>query len=807
MLFITAYLIAPLVFVFLILGLGLLINSRSESKINLVYLLLLGLIFMISLGQITTSFSGLAKFSSPLILCLSVLGLALNYQRLITILKNGYQLLALTTTYFFAVIPALIYRKVTWPGWVQLDDTSTFLAITNYIFTFGQKVPTTLISTYDRTIQVVLGGSFYGTYSAATNDVDFNYPIGSLIPLGVLGKVMRIDFAWLYFPILAICMALTAGLFFLLLEKIFINKNLRLISAVTAASATTYYSYILWGGIKEAILVPILTFLFITSNKAVSDFKNKELSRRSFFLYLLTLFALFATSGKSSIGFIIASLVVAMILNFINLVELRVKKDWIFGSVLLLVILFLAKNFIFDILNKYFIPKIPDSGNLARPVNLLQSLGIWPSGDFRSDLYWQPYSLIFIAIVIILTAIGLFHLLKLNQFVIPTAVAVSLAIMLYSSKFSGIWLTGKAIAVASPFLLLAALSSISLIARKVKFVPIAYSLIAVLVAGVGTSNYLAVRHTWLAPSEKVQELAQIGREFKSQGPALMTDYSSLGSRYFLRDISAESASELRVNPIPMRDGNQLKKGFAADIDLFDNKEINNYQLLVLKHTAVGSRPLFNYDLKFTGKYYDVWKLNKLNSDKILSLGLGNNLQPGGQVDCKRISDFASKVNGKIYAAVRKPVQIISLSDNLLPTDWRNNSSKFGAVYPSEKGVINSVVEIPDSDEYEVFVGGSFGGKLEIFIDANRIFNGNTFFEGNPYLSNRLTKTTLEAGKHSIQIKYSSPLALPGAGNKESLGPIYFSSETASTSKVISAPVSNVKALCGQNLDWIAGYSK
>lgn len=807
MLFISAYFIAPIVFFFIILGLGLLLNPRSASKMNLIHHLLIGFILMIAIGQITTSFTNSAKLTPYIIILLSSLGLVINFKQLIMLTKCGYQLSAIVITYLSALLPAFIYRKVTWPGWVKLDDTPSFLALTNYLFTIGQKVPTSVISTYDATIEVVLGGSFYGTYSAETNDVAFNYPIGSLIPLGVLGKVIRIDFAWLYFPILAICMALTAGLFFYLLEKIFVDKNIRLISAVAAASATTYYSYILWGGIKEAVLVPILTFLFIISNNVVIDFKNGLLGKKSILTYLLTVFGFYATTGKSSIGFIISSLALAVIYNFINLAVIRTKKNWLFGLLILLLTFFVLKSFIFNILNKYFIPKIPDSGNLARPVNLLQSLGIWPSGDFRSNLYWQPYIFIVILIVIILIVIGLYNLLKLNQFVIPIAVFVTLAITLYSSKFSGIWLTGKAIAVASPFFMLAALSAISVTAKSVRFKKVTYPLLAVLLIGVATSNYLAIRHTWLAPSEKVQELAKIGQDFKSQGPALMTDYAVAGARYFLRDLSAESASELRVHQIPMRDGKKLDKGFAADIDLFDNKEISDYKLLVLKHSATGSRPLFNYDLKFTGKYYDVWQINNLNSDKITSLGLGNNLQPGGQVDCKQVVNFANTLNGKIFAAVRKPVQIVGLSDNVLPAGWRNNLDKLGAVYPTEKGTINSVVEIPVSGNYQIFVGGSYGGKLEISLDAKKVYSGNTFFEGNLYLSNYLTETKLEKGKHSLQIKYSSPLYLPGAGSKESVGPIYFSSETAASSTVISEPVGNAKSLCSRNLDWIAGYLK
>ena len=148
-----------------------------------------------------------------------------------------------------------------------------------------------------------------------------------------------------------------------------------------------------------------------------------------------------------------------------------------------------------------------------------------------------------------------------------------------------------------------------------------------------------------------------------------------------------------------------------------------------------------------------------------------------------------------------------MSDNVLPTGWRNNASKLGAVYPTQKGTINSIVEVPKSGNYQIFVGGSYGGKLEISLDAQKIYSGSTFFEGNLYLSNYLTETKLEKGKHSLQIKYSSPLYLPGAGNKESVGPIYFSSETAASSTVISEPVSNAKSLCSRNLDWIAGYLK
>ncbi|MFM8329321.1 MAG: hypothetical protein ACKN80_03645, partial [Actinomycetales bacterium] len=110
----------------------------------------------------------------------------------------------------------------------------------------------------------------------------------------------------------------------------------------------------------------------------------------------------------------------------------------------------------------------------------------------------------------------------------------------------------------------------------------------------------------------------------------------------------------RVNAIPMRDGKELQKGFAADIDLFDNEVIKPYKLLVLKHTASGSRPLFNYDLAYEGKYYDVWKQNNFGSANIKSIPLGNNYFASETPRCSAIKELTASAPGRVYAAERRP---------------------------------------------------------------------------------------------------------------------------------------------------------
>ena len=132
-------------------------------------------------------------------------------------------------------------------------------------------------------------------------------------------------------------------------------------------------------------------------------------------------------------------------------------------------------------------------------------------------------------------------------------------------------------------------------------------LASLVVSGVIVSDAFTYKNVSLAPNLQQDELRSIGQMFAGQGPALMTEYSVYGSRYFLRNITAEAASELRVHVIPTRDGNQLPKGSAADIDFFDPATIDYFNLLVLRKAPNASRPPLDYGLAWSGKHYDVWK--------------------------------------------------------------------------------------------------------------------------------------------------------------------------------------------------------
>lgn len=801
MIFIIANVLFPIFLIVTCLGLGLFIKLLLKKEQNLSVSVAEGLAFLISIGYLITLNSYLPKFLPTSVFVLALIGIFTSTTIIKRLIQQKSHFLVLTFTYLCVSLPTFIYGKISWSGWVQLDDTATFLALTDRIMIAGQTLTTSLQSTFDRVIHVIFNNSFFGAYDAIANQQNFKYPIGSLIPVGTFGNLLSIDYAWIYFPYLLICVAITATLFYVVLTSYFKSNWQLLTAAIFSAQASTFYSYALWGGIKELTLVPIFLLNLIHLKQIFDSKKNLVKNPALIFRYLISSFAFYAVAGKSGFGYIVGSLFIYLYVK--NAPKLINRIDFRIFSLLLLSAILSFWSLILKTVNRYLVPEIPDSGNFIRSLNPFQMLGVWPSGDFRNDIYWQPYSQLLLLTLLILCVFGIISSLKSKEYLIPVSAITSLLIVIYSHFFGGIWLTGKAIAVASPFWLSATFIGIHNLDFKGVFKNFKKVGIVGLAIAVTTSNSLSISHAWFAPSEKLQELARIGKEFAGQGPALMTDYSVAGARYFLRYLSAESASELRVHSIPMRDGTELKKGFAADLDLFDNEVISKYKLLVLKHTAVGSRPLFNYELKYEGKYYDVWKLNELESLKIESIPLGNNFTPGGMPNCQTIQDLFSSNIKSIYAAVRAPTYTLSLNDATLPAKWRLPTDQNGSVIPVKRGVIQSIFEVKELASYEIFIGGSFGGELSIKIDGKEVYKANTFFEGNPYLSNYLTELELSAGKHLLELKYQDRFWRPGGSVIQPLGPLYLSQETAANAKITEFFPYDTQKLCKLNVDWLA----
>ncbi len=169
----------------------------------------------------------------------------------------------------------------------------------------------------------------------------------------------------------------------------------------------------------------------------------------------------------------------------------------------------------------------------------------------------------------------------------------------------------------------------------------------------------------------------------------MTEYSPFGVRHFLRSMDPEGVSELRRRPDLLRDGGEVPKGGYADIDQFQLDGLLVYRTLVLVHSPSSSRPPSNYQLVWSGKYYDVWQRPVSATAHILEhVPLGTYPQPAAVPPCSevlRLGRVAAAAHGRVAAVIRPGVVVVDLATATIPSTWQPASDDPGAVYPSPSG--------------------------------------------------------------------------------------------------------------------------
>lgn len=800
---VLVWIVAPIFLLLLSFGVGLLLPFFIRRPINFVVATALGFLVIAILGSLLTISTLIAPHTALIIGVLSLTGFILGFARLRSLVNFDFaSMWAGVLTYLAFGLPVIASGNPTWAGWVKLDDPGTFLAITDRLMSVGRTTPELVTSTYSRVIQTIFDPVGAG---------HFSYPVGSFIPFGVTAKLTRVESAWFFQPYMSISAALVAMLFVLILRSYTSNKILLVLIATGATIASTIYSYVMWGAIKEiVILIPIVLFA-ITIFETQKDPKRKD----NYLFAFVAATGMYFIGGAAGFGFILPTFFVAVLLKLFS--RNRILAYFAVGGLaatLAVVTYFLraGNNAVANIL----IPIIGDTGNLSRALKLTQVAGIWPSQDFRMDPLHPLLTSLMIITATAFVLAGLYFSIKRSLWIVPSLLIATLAVVANSYFWGGIWLTGKAIAVASPvFLLCAGIGAVELWrfahnARRFTWGRLKlHYLVSVLVVLVGSgvfiSDFITYKNVWLAPFSQVDELRKIGHQFAGEGPTLMTEYSVFGSRYFLRDMDAEAVSELRVHVIPARDGSQVPKGFAADIDLFDHSTIDYFKILVLRKSPTASRPPLNYELAWSGQHYEVWRRVDRNVLIKSTLPLGNNFYPAIVPTCDQVSTYLSTMveGDKVFVAHRDKDYVIDFADGDLPSTWYPTNPFTGGVDRVGSGGFSRSFTLDDTDTYDLSIAGSFPGLLKILVDGVNVFSGRSMVEQNSFLTNTLASVKLAGGRHTVTVLYDKPALLPGGDVDSRFGPIFLSTQNAGDVKVTEVSTSRLDQLCTRNLDWIA----
>ena len=753
----------------------------------------LGLALAITALDVAVRVSALRPAAVVIVLVLALAGLALRIRpwqggRLRERLPRPSPWQAAAALGVFAIFaaPVVLSGQATFTGYIKLDDTATFFALTDSAFSHGTSAAGLAPSSYEETLRFYLGAG---------------YPLGSFLPLGIGHSLLRQDIAWLYSPYLAFLAAMLALALESIAAIVVRVAWQRAGIAFIAAQAALLYGYVLWGGVKELAAAMLVATFAATCPAGVS-----LLTLRAWVAPLVVAAAMIAANTVGGLIWLLPIGAGALLVSVQPLGLRRVLRSAAPVPALLgvaaIVISLTGGGFIQQ--NLTALRGGNELGNLIAPLNGLQVLGLWPTGDFRIAPSHLSIAHALVALVALAAAAGIVAAALARAWMVVLYIAgvgvAALAIALLGSP----WLGGKALATASPAFLFAALVGAALLGARGRR-PEALIVAALIAAGVLWSNALAYHDVSLAPRAQLGELARIGGRIAGQGPTLMTEYQPYGVRHFLRGADAEGASELRVRLVQLRNGQTLPKGAYADLNQFDPSAVLVYRTLVLRRSPLESRPPAAYTRIFSGRYYDVWQRPAGGYPAIVAdrpLGTGTGALPA-------CADVRALATGRAVALAAAPAPVPAPASIALASypgePWPAAAGDPGQVALDHPASLAVAVDVPAAGRYAVWLGGAARGTVSVSVDgtiAGRVHDQLQYAGQFSELGER----NLAAGPHTVRLRYGGSGLGPGSGGPPaSAGPLVLA-PAADPAPLLRVAPAAAATLCGRRLYWVEALS-
>jgi hypothetical protein len=751
----------PLLGLVVCTGCGLLVRALARDRIEGPLVPAVGYATVVVAGGLLTASGSTAKLATPVVAALAVLGLALGLRRPTAF--RPWALVAAGVAFAVLAAPIVLSGQATIAGFIKLDDTATWLAFTDRVVDHGRDLGGLAPSTYEATLKLNIGEG---------------YPIGVFVPLGIGSKLIGTDPAWLIQPYMASLGALLSLALWSLATPLASSPRLRAAAAATAAVPALLVGYYLWGGVKEIAAAALIAATAALAVRALSE--PERWSR--LIAPALAAAALIAVLGAGAAIWLLPILLPAAALL---IARIGVLAGSLRCAAVAITVAALALPTLLAGLRPPTSLPLDDSsavGNLARPLEPAQVVGIWGAGDFRFAPDDELLTDALIAVACLAAVAGLVWCLRRHEIGPPLFVLGTLAGCALIAALGSPWVEGKAYATASVAVPFAAMLGVGWLAAAHHTT--AATVVGLAIAGgVAWSNALAYSDVSLAPRDQLAELEQIGDRIAGEGPTLMTEYSPYGSRHFLRDADPESISELRRRPIELRDGTEVPKGEAADTDRVDPAALAVYRTLVIRRSPAASRPPADYHLIWRGEYYEAWQRGPEPARSLDDLPLGARFDPVAVPSCDAVRSLGrSAPAGSRLVASTIPEPVVAAADPALPLD--------------------AVLSVDRAGDYRVWLEASAMPALTTTVD------GETIGTVRGRLSNRggyvdLGNAYLDPGRHRIEVMVDGADLHPGSdGAAATTGHIALATADPADARLLEVDPADAKRLCGRSLDWV-----
>jgi hypothetical protein len=790
----------PAVLLLLCAGAGLLVDRLAGGWLPGALLPAVGAAALIALSQLTTYASVLAEATPYLMLAAAIAGFAAGADRLREIASRrggqrrrlGWELAPPLAIYLLALAPVLLSGRATFSSYMALADSAVHMQGADYLLHHGQSYAhLDQRSSYDLFIN--------GYYNAS-------YPSGADTLFGGSSFLLGLPLIWTFQPFNALMLAFAAGPAGVLARRAGLRAPWAALAAFSICVPALVYGYALVGSVKEVTAL----CLIITLGVLTLEHRRWLPGRARGVLP----FALLAAGGVSAlgVGFGVWPAATAIVLAWVLGDALRrgaarassaVSLVAVGGAIVFVAALPTWLNLSGSLHVAKAISSTANPGNLHKPLEALQVLGVWLRGSYKQSpagaALDATHALIGLAIAT--GALGALSLLRRRQFALTAWVALMLLVWLVVGLSVTTWVEAKGEMLTSSVVVLvcwagvaALLASTRAVARR------AAVLIAVALAGGALASDLAQYHAAnIAPTARYRELASLNERFAGKGPALVTDFDEY-VLYQLRDL--RPAGPDFVYPPPALAALAGGYGQPVDLDRADPHTLEDYPLIVTRRNPKLSPPPAAYALVWEGSYYQVWQRRPAAASASAHLpAVGS---PSAQ--CAQLAALARDTASRphrgmsIAAAVSPELLEIPLTGARHPAAWAHQREGLVLGRP---GRLSASFVLPHAGTWQLWIDGQIMPSVTVSIDGRRLGSVSGQLDGNSLVPDTIlaASTPLSAGTHDVQLTRRGFSPAPGDGGSAVVDGIFMAPSGLAARALRVRPLAGWRSLCGGSYRW------
>jgi hypothetical protein len=795
--FLAVVVLFPLLFWLLSLGCGLLLEWLTGARLPALLLLPLGFGVLIVVSQFTTWWGPTAPLTPLVLLVLALLGFVLSRVRLRERWAERpkgwwWGAAAGVAAYVLVAAPVIAAGRPTFTGYL-LDTTGSIQIagaerLLHHAHDFSTGIPA-----YGTTLAAYFGNG---------------YPSGGHSVLASVGWLSGQSLIWLYSVYQALELSLLALVLVFIARRAGLGVRAAAITGALAAAPALVYAYALMGSIKEITALPMIVLMGALLVCA------RELRAAAGIRAVLP-FAVAAAAALDAIG-IAASPWVGLfgagaLLAAVPIVRWRDLRTLVLGGVGLVVstalvglptVAPISKTLgLAEAVSSSDAQANSDPGNLLRPLKFIQTLGVWLGESHRVEPKYVNQTYILLGVAGLCIALGLIWIVRRRAWSVLAFVAISLLAWAFLHRHGTTWTDAKLLMILSPVVVFTALLGAFGVMRT-RAVE-GFVLVAALAIGILASDGLLYHGTNLAPTQRFEELANIGTRFAGQGPTLAPDFEEY-DLFLLRDSEMDSPGLAYAGPFAFVDGAGRLYGHSYDLDSLALESVERFQTIVMRRSPAWSRPPSNFQLEWKGRFYTAWR--RVGPSPLLHIPLGGGFEPAATPPCASlgvVARNATRAGARIAFAPRASnisVNLATVSHSSLVETSTDLEGRPQLSF-SGPGRIEGSFTVKTAGAYELWLGGDVDRPLHVMLDG-RLVGTPTAQSGDDGTTIDVATVELAAGRHTIRLLRGGGSLRPDDAGSTILDGIVFEPLSAERETVQTIAPSAWRSLCGRSLDWV-----